>query len=161
MIDRLRVGVYMARVAFDSHGTDRFWGAIEWWHTEVHYTIPRIKEEKRVAAELERSFTAESSRLFWVKTLASHNRVIPNIRVTPNISLLTFKDQRVVINPGKSSVGQWQWESVGIRTQSVPTPLRRLLIRVLGGGTEWVGDEGSKKPRTLVGPEYDRLPWRV
>lgn len=44
---------------------------------------------------------------------------------------------------------------MGFRTGKVPTPLRRLLIRVLVGA-EWVGDKSSKALVPLA-PEYSRL----
>jgi len=161
---RIGVGMRLVRASVGVWGTPALWDTIGWWHTEVHYTIPRIREEKLVAAELELAFGQESSRgvasyvgvgavnsiPYGVTSFSSNN-------ITPHISFgdgkLTFKDQRVLIDPYKSSAGQWQWESVGIRTEGVPTPLRRLLIRVLVGA-EWVGDEGT---RPSLGPEYDRL----
>lgn len=154
MMYRVGVGMRLARASVRVWGTPSFWDTIGWWHNEVHYVIPRIREEKRVAAELELAFGEASSRGFasyvGVTSFASNN-------ITPNISFgegsLTFKDQRVIIDPCKSSVGQWQWESVGIRTGRVPTPLRRLLIRVLMGA-EWVAD--TVEPVSF-GPEYDRL----
>lgn len=150
----VRVGMRLIRISVGVWGTPAFWDTIGWWHNEVHYTIPRLKEEKRVAAELELAFGvgAVNSIPYGVTSFAINN-------ITPNISLgegsLTFKDQQLIIDPCKSSVGQWQWECVGVRTGGVPTPLRRLLIRVLVGA-EWVGDESSKALVPLA-PEYSRL----
>jgi hypothetical protein len=156
---RVGVGMRLVRASKGVWGTPAFWDTIGWWHNEVHYVIPRIREEKRVAAELELAFGAAVPP---VGVTSSTGVGMSSISVTPHISpgnsKVEFKNQRVVINPGKLSVGQWQWESLGVRTQGVPTPLRRLLIRVLVGA-EWVPDEGSKKPRAPSGPEYDRLPW--
>jgi hypothetical protein len=171
---RLGVGMRLVRISVGVWGTPSFWDTIGWWHNEVHYVIPRIREEKRVAAELELAFGQEryfgvaggvtssggvtsyvgvgavNSIPYGVTSFASNN-------ISPNISLgegsLTFKDQRFVIDPCKSSVGQWQWESVGVRTEAVPTTLRRLLIRVLVGA-EWVADTVGP---VSFGPEYDRL----
>jgi hypothetical protein len=172
---RIGVGMRLVRASVGVWGTPALWDTIGWWHTEVHYTIPRIREEKLVAAELELAFG--QTRYFgtmgsggvtnYVRTMGSVGVIgspsygsTSTTSITPHISFgdgkLTFKDQRVLIDPYKSSVGQWQWESVGIRTEGVPTPLRRLLIRVLVGA-EWVGDEGTKKPRPSLGGEYDRL----
>lgn len=171
MMYRVRVGMRLVRASVGVWGTPAFWDTIGWWHNEVHYVIPKIREEKRVAAELELAFGEESSR--WVRgyvgafgsvgvTNSGGSTISTNI--TPNFSVgeaaITFKDQRVIINPCKSSVGQWQWESVSFRSGRVPTPLRRLLMRVLVGA-EWVGDKGRKKPPTTLGAEYDRLPWDV
>lgn len=165
---RVGVGMRLVRASAGVWGTPAFWDTIGWWHNEVHYVIPRIREEKRMVAELELAFGAAVPPV-GVTSYSGFTGVVSSvgtssISVTPHISFgnskVKFKNQRVVINPGKLSVGQWQWESVGVRTQSVPTPLRRLLIRVLMGA-EWVGDEGSKKPRPLLGGEYDRLPWGV
>lgn len=148
------VGMRLIRISVGVWGTPAFWDTIGWWHNEVHYTIPRLKEEKRVAAELELAFGvgAVTSIPYGVTSFAINN-------ITPNISLgegsLTFKDQRVIIDPCKSSIGEWQWESVGFRTGKVPTPLRRLLVRVLVGA-EWVGDKSSKALVPLA-PEYSRL----
>jgi hypothetical protein len=146
------VGMRLVRISVGVWGTPAFWDTIGWWHNEVHYTIPRLKEEKRVAAELELAFGvgAVNSIPYGVTSFAINN-------ITPNISFgegsLTFKDQRVIIDPCKSSIGEWQWESVGVRTGRVPNPLRRLLIRVLVGA-KWVPD--IKDPVSL-GAEYDRL----
>jgi len=149
---RIGGGMRLVRISVGVWGTPAFWDTIGWWHNEVHYTIPRLKGEKRVAAELELAFGVGTvnSTPYRVTSFAINN-------ITPNISLgegsLTFKDQRFVIDPCKSSVGQWQWECVGVRTGGVPTPLRRLLIRVLVGA-EWVAD--TVEPISF-GPEYDRL----
>lgn len=168
MMYRVGVGMRLVRASVGVWGTPSFWDTIGWWHNEVHYVIPRIREERRVAAELELAFgtavppvgvTSYSGSTGVVSSVGTSS-----ISVTPHLSFgnskVEFKNQRVVINPGKLSVGQWQWESVGVRTEGVPTPLRRLLIRVLVGA-EWVPDGVSKKPRTPLGPEYDRLPWGV
>ena len=116
-----------------------------------------------MAAELELAFGEASSRgvrgyvgaFGSIGLTGSGKSTI--FTATPNISFgdgsLTFKDQRLTIDPCKSSMGQWQWESVGVRTGRVPTPLRRLLMRVLVGA-EWVPD--TKDPVSL-GAEYDRL----
>lgn len=166
MLYRVGVGMRLVRASVGVWGTPAFWDTIGWWHNEVHYVIPRIREEKRMAAELELAFGAAVPPV-RVTSYSGSTGVVSSvgtssISVTPNISFgygkLTFKDQRVIIDPRKSSVGQWQWETVGIRTERVPTPLRRLLIRVLVGA-EWVGDGDSKKPPTTLGGEYDRLPW--
>ena len=146
------VGMRLVRASVGVWGTPAFWDTIGWWHNEVHYVIPKIREEKRVAAELELAFGEESSR--GVRGLGGST--ISN-NITPNFSVgeaaITFKDQRVIINSCKSSVGQWQWESVSFRSGRVPTPLRRLLMSVLVGA-EWVPD--TKDPVSL-GAEYDRL----
>ena len=163
MIYGVGVGMRLVRISVGVWGTPAFWDTIGWWHNEVHYTIPRLKEEKRVAAELELAFGEASSR-----GVRGYVGAFGSVGVTglggstiftapPNISFgeatITLKDQRVVIDPCKSSMGQWQWESVGVRTGGVPTPLRRLLMWVLVGA-EWVPD--TKDPVSL-GAEYDRL----
>lgn len=150
--DRIRVGIHLAHIALDSYGSERFWDVIGWWHGEVHYTIPRLEEEKRVAAELERAFTGdgESNSLFGVS----------NINVQPSISFqdsnLLVSDSRFVIDPPGLSIGQWQYQSFAIRTAIKPNLVRRLLISVLTGA-EWVADNANKKTQVSLGPEYDRL----
>ena len=149
---RLGVGMRLVRISVGVWGTPAFWDTIGWWHNEVHYTIPRLKEEKRVAAELELAFGVGAVNFTPHRvTSFAINNIAPNI--TLGEGSLTFKDQRFIIDPCKSSVGQWQWESVGVRTGGVPTPLRRLVIGVLVGA-EWVPD--TKAPVPLA-PEYSRL----
>jgi hypothetical protein len=154
MVDRLRVGVHLVQIALDSYGTDRFWDAIGWWHGEVHYTIPRLEEEKRVAAELERAFTddEESNLLFGVKTLSA--------TYEPCISLedtnLLVNNNIFTIDPPGTNIGQWQYQGFAIRTAIKPNLVRRLLISVLTGA-EWVADKGDKKAQVSLGPEYNRL----
>jgi hypothetical protein len=164
LVYRIGVGMRLVRASVGVWGTPAFWDTIGWWHNEVHYVIPRIRGEKRMEAELELAFGAAVPPV-GVTSYSGFTGVVSSvgtssISVTPHISFgnskVEFKNQRLVINSSKSSAGQWQWESVGIRTEGVPTPLRRLLIRVLVGA-EWVGDEGTKKSRTPLGPEYDRL----
>lgn len=160
MIYGVGVGMRLVRISVGVWGTPAFWDTIGWWHNEVHYTIPRLKEEKRVAAELELTFGEATS---YVGSVGAVNSIPYGVtsfainNITPNISFgeatITLKDQRVVIDPCKSSMGQWQWESVGVRTGRVPTSLRRLLMWVLVGA-EWVPD--TKDPVSL-GAEYDRL----
>ena len=152
MMYRVGVGMRLVRASVGVWGTPSFWDTIGWWHNEVHYVIPKIREEKRVAAELELAFGEVSSG--GVTGLGGSTI---STSITPHISVgegkLTFKDQRVIIDPCKSSAGQWQWETVGIRTGGVPTPLRRLLMSVLVGA-EWVPDTKDPVP---LGAEYDRL----
>jgi hypothetical protein len=156
----------LVRASVGVWGTPAFWDTIGWWHTEVHYTIPRLDEERRMAARLELAF-ADTHTPSGVATSGNSHGSIPytnssattfsaSSNITSGNATIELKGQRLVINSSKLSAGQWQWESVGIRTEGVPTPLRRLLIRVLVGA-EWVGDEGTKKTRTPLGPEYDRL----
>lgn len=161
MLYRLGVGMRLVRISVGVWGTPALWDTIGWWHNEVHYVIPRIREEKRVAAELELAFGVGAVNFtpYVGSGYQGSGRVtsfaINNI--APNITLgeggLTFKDQRFIIDPCKSSVGQWQWECVGVRTGRVPTPLRRLVIGVLVGA-KWVAD--TKAPVPLA-PEYSRL----
>jgi hypothetical protein len=150
--DRMWVGVHLTRLALDSYGTVRFWDVIGWWHGEVHYTIPRIEEERRVAAELERTFADNP-----FGTLTLNTNVTANINSNPCITFgnasIVFKDSKIVVDPGKLSVGQWQYQGIAIRTGARPNPVRRLLIGVLTGA-EWVGDGKSNRPPA---PEYERL----
>jgi hypothetical protein len=155
LIDRVRVGIHLTRIALDSYGTDRFWDAIGWWHGEVHYTIPRIEGEKRVAAELERAFTddGESNLPFGLQALG--------VTVKSSIS---FQDSNLLVNNGKFVIdppglntGQWQYQGFALRTAIKPNLVRRLLIGALTGA-EWVADNGdNKKTQVSLGPEYDRL----
>jgi hypothetical protein len=154
VFERLRVGVHLARVALESHGTSRFWDAIGWWHGEVHYTIPRLEEEREVAAEIDRAFTddGESNPPFGVQTLS--------VTVKPSISFqnsnLLVNNNIFTIDPPGTNIGQWQYQGFAIRTAIRPNPVRRLLISVLTGA-EWVADGNSKKAQVSLGPEYDRL----
>jgi hypothetical protein len=155
VFERLRVGVHLARVALESHGTDRFWDAIGWWHGEVHYTIPRLEEEKRVAAELERAFSDKSifvgdSLPFTGKVMTSNGYT--SLTVGPS---MRFGD-RITLNPGQRCVGEWRWQGIAVRTMGRPARVRRLLLGVLLGA-EWVADGDNKKTQVSLGPEYDRL----
>ena len=159
------VGVHLTRLALDSYGTSRFWDVIGWWHGEVHYTIPRIKEERRVAADLERTFadnpfgtltlntnvTSFTSKVS-INTSGTAN-IISNPCITFGNASIDFKDSKVVVDPGKLSVGQWQYQGIAIRTGARPNLVRRLLISVLTGA-EWRGDGKSNGP---LAPEYERL----
>ncbi len=165
MRDRMWVGVHLTRLALDSYGTVRFWDVIGWWHGEVHYTIPRIKEERRVAADLERTFadnpfgtlTLNTNVTSFTSTVSINTSGTANIISNPCITFgnasIDFKDSKVVVDPGKLSVGQWQYQGIAIRTGARPNLVRRLLIGVLTGA-EWVGDGKSNKP---LAPEYERL----
>lgn len=152
---RFRVGVHLARIALDSYGTDRFWDIIGWWHGEIHYTIPRLEEEKRVAAELERAFSESVQPLS-----VGYNSPLSvfSATVKPAISFqglnLLVSDGRFVIDPPGSSTGQWQYQNIAIRTEARPNRIRRLLIGLLTGA-EWVDD--NKKVQVSLGPEYDKL----
>ena len=153
-VNKLRVGIYLSRIALDSYGTSRFWDVVGWWHGEVHYTIPRLEEEKRVAAELERTFidsvlslTVEYSPLGVVSAAA-----ISSISLSD--SNLLVSDGLFVIDPPGSSTGQWQYQNIAIRTATRPNWIRRLLIGLLTGA-EWVAD--NKKAQVSLGSEYDRL----
>lgn len=151
MVYRFLVGVYLSRIALDSYGTGRFWDVIGWWHTEVHYTIPRLEEERRVAAELERAFTDS------VQTLSVWYNSPLGATTIPAISFhdsnLLVSDGRFVIDPPGSSTGQWQYQNIAIRTAARPNWIRRLLIGLLTGA-EWVDDKKIDKP---LRPEYERF----
>jgi hypothetical protein len=146
------VGVHLTRLALDSYGTVRFWDVIGWWHGEVHYTIPRIEEERRVAAKLERTFADNPFGTLTLNTNATAN-INSNPCITFGNASIVFKDSKIVVDPGKLSVGQWQYQGIAIRTGARPNPVRRLLIGVLTGA-EWMGDGKSNRPPA---PEYERL----
>lgn len=76
------VGMRLIRISVGVWGTPAFWNTIGWWHNEVHYTIPRIREEKRVAVELELAFGvgAVTSIPYGVTSFAINN-------TNPNITL--------------------------------------------------------------------------
>lgn len=162
MMYRVGVGMRLVRASAGVWGTPAFWDTIGWWHNEVHYVIPRIRGEREMAAELELAFGEVSSGgvkgyvgAFGSVGVTGSGGSTISTNIVPNLSVgeaaITFKDQRVIINSCKSSVGQWQWESVSFRSGRVPTPLRRLLMSVLVGA-EWVGDKGRKNPQLLWGP---------
>jgi len=148
LAQRIRIGIYLVSQAQRAWGSDRFWDVIGWWHGEVHYTIPRIKEEKRVALEMERAFIDTSEWVFGSNTLqigSPYEYVHSNI-ITEGASLsLCVPDQ----------VGYWDWNGIRLGANSRPVPLRQALVNVLFGA-KWV-DTGTKKNRAEPGPEYKRL----
>ena len=146
---RVLAGFQLMLQARRAWGTDRFWSVIGWWHGEVHYTIPRIEEEKRVAAELERSFVADS-------VIRIEDRISIGIKVPSTmLSVVERPFNGLSVNPpGGVVVGKWRWESVEIGTSTEPSWVRKLLIRVVTGA-KWIRNEKSEG-RTLA-PEYDRL----
>lgn len=148
LAQRIRIGVYLVFQAQRAWGSDRFWDVIGWWHGEVHCTIPRIEEEKRVALEMERAFIDTSEWVFDSNTLqigSPYQYVRPNIS-TDDISLnVCVPDQ----------VGYWDWNGIRVGANSRPVPLRQALVNVLFGA-KWVDTE-TKKNRAEPGPEYKRL----
>jgi hypothetical protein len=148
---RVGMGMRLARASVRVWGTPAFWDTIGWWHTDVHYTIPRLDEERRVAAELELTFTAGVSVTTFGVNATKFKMGVPTMNL--GSSQIVFKDNRVTVDSvGPNGVGEWQWESVAVRSTTRPGALRRLLIGAVIGA-RWVGDEGSKK----TPPEYDRL----
>lgn len=151
MMYRVGMGMRLARASVRVWGTPAFWDTIGWWHTDVHYTIPRLDEERRVAAELELTFTAGVSVTTFGVNATKFKMGVPTMNL--GSSQIVFKDNRVTVDSvGPNGVGEWQWESVAVRSTTRPGALRRLLIGAVIGA-RWVGDEGSKK----TPPEYDRL----
>ena len=146
---RVLVGFQLISHARRAWGTDRFWSVIGWWHGEVHYTIPRIEEEERVAAELERSFTGTG--VFRIGDCIGIGTTLPSTMLS--VSESPFRG--LSINPpGGVVVGKWRWENVEIGTSTEPGLVRKLLIRVVTGA-KWIRNEKSE--RCTLAPEYDRL----
>jgi hypothetical protein len=151
IVYRIGVGVRLVRASMGVWGTPVFWDTIGWWHNEVHYTIPRLDEERRMAASLELAFSDGVSTCTSGANATNFEMGVPTMKM--GSSQIVFKDNRVTVDSvGSDGIGEWQWESVAVRSTTRPGTLRRLLIGALIGG-KWVGDEGSKK----TPPEYDRL----
>ena len=147
---RVLAGFQLMLQARRAWGTDRFWSVIGWWHGEVHYTIPRIEEEKRVAAELERSFVADSVIRIGDCIGIGIGTTVPSTM----LSVVERPFNGLSVNPPGTAVGKWRWESVEIGTSTEPGRVRKLLIRVVTGA-KWIRNEKSEG-RTLA-PEYERL----
>lgn len=149
VLQRVRIGIYLVSQAQRAWGSERFWDVIGWWHGEVHYTIPRIEEEKRVALEMEQSFMEQAfidTNKWVINTTGSpYQYVRPNISTECASLSLCVPDQ----------VGYWDWNGIRVGSKSRPVPLRQALVNVLFGA-KWVDTE-TKKNRAEPGPEYKRL----
>lgn len=139
LVDRVRVGLYLTRLSINTHGTGSFWRCVSWWHEETHVTIPRIEEERRMAAELERMFE-DKKTLFGI----SYDT---NSSGYASISLSDGK--LVLLHPA----GQWTWNNIVVNSESKPNLLRRVAIKVLLGA-EWT-DYKDKETEPMP-PEYVR-----
>lgn len=125
-IDKVLTGFQLMSHARRAWGTDRFWPLTCWWHEEIHYTIPQIEEEKRIAAELERSFTGHS--VLRIEDCIGIGTALPGTMLS--ISESPF--QGLSINPlGKAVAGKWRWENVEIGTSTEPGWVRKLLVWIL------------------------------
>jgi hypothetical protein len=145
---RVLVGFQLTSHALRSWGTDRFWSLICWWHEETHYTIPQIEEEKRIAFELERSFTGNS--VLRVGDCIGIGTTLPSTM----LSVVDSPFAGLSLNPPGAAVGKWRWENVEIGTSTEPVRLRKLLVWVVTGA-KWIRNEKSEGP--ALAPEYDRL----
>jgi hypothetical protein len=144
-VNKVLVGFQLMLQARRAWGTDRFWPLICWWHEEIHYTIPQIEEEKRVASELERSFTGNS-----VGDYLGIGTALPSTM----LSVVDSPFTGLSINPPNAVVGKWRWESVEIGTSTEPGWVRKLLVWIVTGA-KWARNEKSEG-RNLA-PEYERL----
>ena len=139
---RVRIGVYLVSQAQRAWGTDRFWDVIGWWHTEVHYTIPRIEEEKRIELAMNQSFTTGTGQRMILST--------GSYGVNPG---LIYDGIALGLGvPGQ--VGYWDWNGIRLGANKSPNPLRQALVGFLLGA-KWVDEE--PKNRAKPGPEYLRL----
>ena len=145
---RVLVGFKLISHARRAWGTDRFWSVIGWWHEEIHYTIPRVEEEKRIAFELERSFTGDS--VLRIGDCLGIGTALPGTM----LSVVDSPFTGLSINPPNAVVGKWRWENVEIGTSTEPGLVRKLLIRIVTGA-KWIRNEKSEG-RDLA-PEYERL----
>jgi len=174
MLYRFRTGVYLFRLALERHGSDSFWSAVSWWHEEVHYTIPRIEEEKRVAEELKAVFEDDNTN--WLNATASNVGLQSSSMPLTSGVPLTFSSTSLstpitttaldvtnnvfTISPpsgGKGYAGQWRWIGVGVNVVDRPSWLRRTTVSVLLGA-EWIDDKSqkAKAKETPLPPEYIR-----
>lgn len=99
---RVLAGFQLMLQARRAWGTDRFWSVIGWWHGEVHYTIPQIEEEKRVAAELERSFS-----VIRIGDCIGIGTTVPSTM----LSVVERPFNGLSVNLPGTAVGKWRWES--------------------------------------------------
>ena len=97
-----------------------------------------------MASELERMFEDK-------KTLFG-------INYDTNLSgyeFISLSDGKFVLLPsGKISAGKWTWNNIVVNSESKPSLLRRVAIKVLLGA-EWV-DENKRSSNRQVSPEYVR-----
>lgn len=164
LVYRIGVGIRLVRLSVGVWGTPAFWDTIGWWHNEVHYTIPRLNEEKIMAVQLEMAFSDATLQSTSVSSYAHTNSSLSGwsvsnsswgiTAVSSGNSHISFEDRVMTVNPTISKgVGEWRWESITVRSASNPGILRQLLIGAVTGA-KWVPD--TKEPVSL-GPEYDRL----
>jgi hypothetical protein len=147
-IDKVLTGFQLMSHARRAWGTDRFWPLICWWHGEVHYTIPQIEEEKRIAAELERSFTGNS--VIQIGDYLGIGTAVPSTM----LSVVDSPFTGLSINPPNAVVGKWRWESVEIGTSTEPGRVRKLLVWIVTGA-KWI--RSKKSEDKVLAPEYERL----
>ena len=149
-MNKILVGFQLMSHARRAWGTDRFWPLICWWHEETHYTIPQIEEEKRVAAELEKSFTRDS--VIQIGDYLGIGTTLPSTMLS--VSAEPFFQGLSINSSGGVVAGKWRWESVEIATTTEPGLVRKLLIQVVTGA-KWIRNEKSESK--ALAPEYDRL----
>ena len=149
-MNKILVGFQLMSHARRAWGTDRFWPLICWWHEEIHYTIPQIEEEKRVAAEFERSFTGNS--VIQIGDYLGIGTTLPSTMLS--VSAEPFFQGLSINSSGRVVAGKWRWESVEIATTTEPGLVRKLLIRIVTGA-KWIRNEKSESK--ALAPEYDRL----
>lgn len=142
VLQRIRVGIDLVSHARRAWGSDQFWDVIGWWHCEVHYTIPRIEEEKRIAQDMSNAFAQGTLPIDLDQWLGLDPVVYTKDSNTFTISV---PDQ----------VGYWDWNGIKVGANKRPSPLRCALVNVLLGA-KWVDTE-TKKNRAEPGPEYKRL----
>jgi len=147
-IDKVLTGFQLMSHARRAWGTDRFWPLICWWHEETHYTIPQIEEEKRIAAELERSFTGDS--VLRIGGCIGIGTTLPRTM----LSVVDSPFTGLSINPPNAVVGKWRWESVEIGTSTEPGRVRKLLVWIVTGA-KWI--RSKKSEDKVLAPEYERL----
>jgi hypothetical protein len=177
MLYRFRIGIYLTRRALARHGTDSFWPALSWWHEEVHYTIPRIEEEKRVAEELKAAFEdgyEEVDIKEWLNPNVSNVGIwstgtpltssmpltMSSLSTPVTTTNIATTNNVFTISPpsgGKGYAGQWKWGGVGVNVVDKPSWVRRMTVSVLLGA-EWVDDKGqkAKTKKTPLPSEYIR-----
>lgn len=147
-MNRVRIGIYLISQALKYHGTDKFWDVISWWHSEVHYTIPRIREEKIIAMSLTETFsrsdyvisTGDTSNLY-----VSTDTSIINRNFSKEVGYLCVNDP----------AGSWSFGDWGIQCSKRPNFVRRALVN-LALGFKWEDSEETERTKENRA-EYLRL----
>ncbi|MCP3699157.1 MAG: hypothetical protein GY920_11465 [Aliivibrio sp.] len=140
-MNRIRIGIYLISQALKYHGTDKFWDVIGWWHGEVHYTIPRIREEKTIDMSLTKTFLPGDGFISTMGEISGDYSV--NVENQFTYSHIT------------STSGSWSFGDWRLNCSKRPNFVRRVLISLVFG-FKWEDSEEIERTKENRA-EYLRL----